>query len=79
MSRIFVGNPGDYAWGREGFDAIVTQLLNQIESTGPPPLTKEKIQEIPVVSITQEQVGEDHFNVFLTCLLCCNLNPVTST
>lgn len=57
LSRIFVGNPGDYAWGREGFDAIVTQLLNQIESTGPPPLTKEKIQEIPVVSITQEQVG----------------------
>lgn len=27
-------NPGDYAWGREGLDAIVTQLLNQIDTTG---------------------------------------------
>lgn len=55
--RFLVGNPGDYAWGRENFDAIVTQLLNQIESTGPPPLAKEKISEIPVVYISQEQVG----------------------
>ncbi|KAJ1531835.1 hypothetical protein ONE63_000486 [Megalurothrips usitatus] len=63
--EIFVGNPGDYAWGREGFDAIVTQLLNQIEATGPPPLPKEKITEIPVVSITQEQVDTS-----LQCSVC---------
>ncbi|KAK3930635.1 E3 ubiquitin-protein ligase RNF126 [Frankliniella fusca] len=63
--EMFVGNPGDYAWGREGFDAIVTQLLNQIESTGPPPLTKEKISEIPVVTITQEQVDKS-----LQCSVC---------
>ena len=63
--EIFVGNPGDYAWGREGFDAIVTQLLNQIESTGPPPLTKEKISEIPTVLITQEEVDKS-----LQCSFC---------
>jgi E3 ubiquitin-protein ligase RNF115/126 len=39
-------------------DAIVTQLLNQMDGTGPPPLAKDKIKEIPVVVITQDQVGE---------------------
>lgn len=30
----FLGNPGDYAWGHEGLDAIVTQLLNQMDGSG---------------------------------------------
>lgn len=55
---FFLGNPGDYAWGREGLDAIVTQLLNQMDVTGPPPLDKQKIREIPVTVIEQEQVGK---------------------
>lgn len=25
---------GDYAWGREGLDTIVTQLLNQMDNAG---------------------------------------------
>ena len=36
------GNPGDYAWGRGGLDVIVTQLLNQMDGTGPPPLKGAK-------------------------------------
>lgn len=32
--QVFLGNPGDYAWGREGLDAIVTQLLNQMDTSG---------------------------------------------
>lgn len=31
---FFLGNPGDYAWGREGLDSIVTQLLNQMDNAG---------------------------------------------
>lgn len=54
--RLLVGNPGDYAWGREGLDTIVTQLLNQMDSSGPPPLAKDKINELPFVSITAQQV-----------------------
>ncbi|XP_067634655.1 E3 ubiquitin-protein ligase Iruka [Eurosta solidaginis] len=53
---FFMGNPGDYAWGREGIDTIVTQLLNQMETSGPPPLPKEKIDEIPKVHVTTEYV-----------------------
>lgn len=58
-------NLGDYAWGRGGFDAIITQLLNQLDCTGPPPLTKEKINKIPNTRITQEQVDK-----VLQCTVC---------
>ncbi|XP_011184093.1 E3 ubiquitin-protein ligase Iruka [Zeugodacus cucurbitae] len=54
---FFMGNPGDYAWGREGIDTIVTQLLNQMETSGPPPLPKEKIDEIPKVHVTSDDVN----------------------
>lgn len=53
-----MGNPGDYAWGHEGLDTIVTQLLNQMDSSGPPPLAQDKIKELPFVSITAQQVCE---------------------
>lgn len=62
---FFMGNPGDYAWGREGLDTIVTQLLNQMDNTGPPPLEKEKIAEIPKVTISAEQV-----ELKLQCSVC---------
>ncbi|EDV93545.1 E3 ubiquitin-protein ligase Iruka [Drosophila grimshawi] len=53
---FFMGNPGDYAWGREGLDTIVTQMLNQMETSGPPPLSVQRINEIPNVKITAEEV-----------------------
>lgn len=62
---LFMGNLGDYAWGREGLDTIVTQLLNQIETSGPPPLAKDKIEEIPKVEITPEEVERK-----LQCSVC---------
>lgn len=62
---FFMGNPGDYAWGREGLDTIVTQLLNQMDSSGPPPLPKDEIQEIPKVEVTQEMV-----DIKLQCSVC---------
>ena len=52
------GNPGDYAWGRGGLDVIVTQLLNQMDGTGPPPLKGETIEKIPKVKVTQEDLGK---------------------
>ncbi|XP_013109210.1 E3 ubiquitin-protein ligase Iruka [Stomoxys calcitrans] len=62
---LFMGNLGDYAWGREGLDTIVTQLLNQMETSGPPPLAKDKIEEIPKVEITAEEVERK-----LQCSVC---------
>ncbi|ELW49744.1 Na(+)/H(+) exchange regulatory cofactor NHE-RF3, partial [Tupaia chinensis] len=55
-SGMLHSNPGDYAWGQTGLDAIVTQLLGQLENTGPPPADKEKITSLPTVTVTQEQV-----------------------
>lgn len=50
------GNPGDYAWGTEGLDSIITQLLNQMEGTGPPPADSERITTLPKVIVSQELV-----------------------
>lgn len=63
--QLFLGNPGDYAWGREGLDAIVTQLLNQMDSTGPPPVSKDVIDALPIVEVTEEQVKAK-----LQCSVC---------
>ena len=52
------GNPGDYVWGPGGLDAIITQLLNNVEGSGPPPADKDKINKLPTVKITQSQVGK---------------------
>ncbi|KAM4550011.1 E3 ubiquitin-protein ligase RNF115 [Fundulus diaphanus] len=48
-------NPGDYAWGQGGLDAVVTELLGQLGNTGPPPAKQEKISSLPTVCISQEQ------------------------
>jgi len=50
---------GDYVWGPNGLDNIITQLLNQLESTGPPPADRTKIDSIPVVTTTQKDVDEN--------------------
>lgn len=57
--NVMYGNPGDYVWGRGGFDAIVTQLLNQMEGSGPPPMTKDTIdKDVPTIKVTQQHVGK---------------------
>ncbi|XP_050186429.1 E3 ubiquitin-protein ligase RNF115 isoform X1 [Myiozetetes cayanensis] len=64
-SGMLHSNPGDYAWGQSGLDAIVTQLLGQLENTGPPPADKERISSLPTVPVTQEQVDTG-----LECPVC---------
>ncbi|XP_028819063.1 E3 ubiquitin-protein ligase RNF115 isoform X2 [Denticeps clupeoides] len=57
-------NPGDYAWGQGGLDTVITQLLGQLENTGPPPAEKEMISSLPTVTVSQEQAGR------LECPVC---------
>jgi len=56
---------GDYAWGQNGLDNIISQLLNQFEGTGPPPAEKEKVEKLPVVNIQAEDVVDG-----MTCAVC---------
>uniref|UniRef100_A0A3Q3XE12 RING-type E3 ubiquitin transferase n=1 Tax=Mola mola TaxID=94237 RepID=A0A3Q3XE12_MOLML len=59
------GNPGDYAWGHGGLDAVITELLEQLENSGPPPAQKEMISSLPTVCISQEQTDRR-----LECPVC---------
>ncbi|KAJ8334999.1 hypothetical protein SKAU_G00406380 [Synaphobranchus kaupii] len=58
-------NPGDYAWGQGGLDAVITQLLGQFENTGPPPAEREKISSLPTVIVSQEQADSN-----MECPVC---------
>ncbi|KAH7960284.1 hypothetical protein HPB49_018518 [Dermacentor silvarum] len=51
----------------EGFylEPRPSSLLNQLDGTGPPPLAKDKIEQIPTVKIVQEQVDK-----LLQCTVC---------
>lgn len=51
------GNIGDYVWGPGGLDAIITQLLNRVDGTGPPPADEDTISNLPTKKITAAQVG----------------------
>lgn len=62
---LFLGNPGDYVWGRDGLDAIGTQLLDQMDGTGPPPLPRKQIDEIPTTTVAQ-----CHVDCKLQCSVC---------
>ncbi|OQR73347.1 E3 ubiquitin-protein ligase RNF115-like [Tropilaelaps mercedesae] len=59
------GNPGDYAWGHAGLDAVITHLLNQLDGAGPAPLTQQQIDAIPEAKISAEQVKAN-----LQCSVC---------
>lgn len=64
--HVLHGNPGDYAWGSGGLDAVVSQLLNNLDnSTGPPPMAKNDIQNLPNVCVTRDQIEKN-----LQCSVC---------
>lgn len=59
LPPVFHGDPRDYAWGADGLDNAITQLLNQWESPGSPPASKEDIDNLPLVTITQEHIDSE--------------------
>lgn len=61
-------NPGDYAWGNSGFDAVITQLLNNLDgsNSGPPPMPKDQVDNLPTVKISDDQVKNSN----LQCTVC---------
>ncbi|XP_028026550.1 E3 ubiquitin-protein ligase RNF126 [Bombyx mandarina] len=62
---VLVGAPGDYVFGGEGLDAVVTQLLGQLENSGPPPLPRDQLAALP-----QEILTEDHAAKGTACSVC---------
>ena len=59
------GNPQDYAWGPGGLDAILTQMMDQLEGGGPPPCSQTTIDSIGSVVI-----NSDHVKAESDCSVC---------
>ncbi|XGW24348.1 hypothetical protein V3C99_006057 [Haemonchus contortus] len=51
---------GDYVWGENGMDRIVTQLLNQMDGTvRPVGLTEQQINRLPIIKVSEQHVKKD--------------------
>ncbi|XP_042904022.1 E3 ubiquitin-protein ligase RNF126 isoform X2 [Parasteatoda tepidariorum] len=48
-------------------DALASQLLDEVDISGPPPLMKDQIKALPVVILTEAHVGSE-----LQCTVCMN-------
>lgn len=59
------GDLRDYAWGASGLDTIITQLLNQLENSGPPPASENQLHNLPEITIGQEEVEKN-----MQCSIC---------
>ncbi|XP_068622604.1 E3 ubiquitin-protein ligase RNF115-like isoform X2 [Battus philenor] len=62
---VLVGAPGDYVFGGEGLDAVVSQLLGQLENAGPPPLPRDQVAALPSEMVSTEQAAAN-----TTCSIC---------
>ncbi len=49
-------SPGDYVWGPQGIDNMISQLLASLEDPGPPPAEQNKIESLPTVLSTPENM-----------------------
>ncbi|XP_038221901.1 E3 ubiquitin-protein ligase Iruka isoform X2 [Zerene cesonia] len=62
---VLVGAPGDYVFGGEALDAVVTQLLGQLEHSGPPPMPRDILNSIPNETVTEQQAEAN-----ISCSVC---------
>ncbi|KAI8837070.1 hypothetical protein BC829DRAFT_405234 [Chytridium lagenaria] len=54
-----VGNPGDYVFGQQGLDTIITQLMEQNTlRNAPPPASDYDIANLPRVKVRGSDLGE---------------------
>jgi len=57
LTGQLAAHPDDYVWGGRNFDAVITHLMGQMDTSGPPPLSEGQIGEIPNVKVNEEQVA----------------------
>ncbi|GIX83125.1 RING-type E3 ubiquitin transferase [Caerostris darwini] len=55
----------DYFTTDDELDDLTSQLLDEVTLTGPPPLTKEEIKQLPIICVTDELHKED-----IQCTIC---------
>ncbi|KAJ2438898.1 hypothetical protein IWW46_004687 [Coemansia sp. RSA 2440] len=59
MFGVPIGNLGDYAWGQNSFDDIITHIMEQNQGVhAPPPATEDSILNLPRRKIAPEEVDK---------------------
>lgn len=61
-----VGNPGDYVFGQNALDNIITQMMESAQGRdAPPPADEETISALPTSKVTKEMVDAN-----MDCAVC---------
>ncbi|KAJ1720270.1 hypothetical protein LPJ53_005088 [Coemansia erecta] len=54
-----MGNIGDYVWGQNSLDDIITRIMDQNQAVhAPPPASDEQIRSLPQRAITEEEAAK---------------------
>lgn len=66
LGEGMVGNPNDYVFSQDGFDNIITQLMEQAGGrNAPPPASETVIDSLPKRKVTDEEVAQQ-----VDCAVC---------
>ncbi|KAJ2831869.1 hypothetical protein GGI24_001432 [Coemansia furcata] len=66
MFGMPVGNLGDYVWGQNSLDDIITQIMEQNQGAhAPPPASQESIMKLPKRLVTAEELQRN-----MDCGIC---------
>lgn len=68
VARLFgsaSGDGGDYVYSQAELDRIISQLMEQHQGNAPPPASKEDIEALPKVKVTEQMVKDD-----MDCVVC---------
>ncbi|KAJ2682640.1 hypothetical protein H4R19_007100 [Coemansia spiralis] len=61
MFGVPMGNLGDYVWGQNSFDDIITHIMEQNQGMhAPPPASEEAILKLPKRRIVASEADEKH-------------------
>ncbi|KAK6343290.1 hypothetical protein TWF730_010884 [Orbilia blumenaviensis] len=59
------GQTGDYVWNQQDMDRILSQLMEQHQGNAPPPASRDTINSLPKVKVTQAEVDDG-----TECVVC---------
>lgn len=58
---------GDAVFSQEALDRVMSQLMEQNQTNGPPPAPQEVINQLPKKKVDEEMLGNDHM---AECSIC---------
>lgn len=59
------GTGGDYVYSQADLDRVISQLMEQHQGNAPPPASKDTIDKLPKINVTEQMVRDG-----VDCAVC---------